>query len=61
MGGAFAGVWLGGYVFDTTGSYAIVWWLAVLPGLVAPALHLPIAEAPVRLHDVQTEAAKLPS
>ena len=45
--GAFLGAWLGGYVFDLTGSYVIVWWIAAALGLVSAALHLPINEKPV--------------
>ncbi len=40
--GSFIGVWLGGYLYDTTGSYLIVWWLSVALGLMASLLHLPI-------------------
>jgi MFS family permease len=42
--GGFVGVWLGGYVFDETGSYAIVWYLGILLGLASAAVHLPIRE-----------------
>lgn len=42
--GSFVGVWLGGYVFDQTGSYAIVWYLGILLGLASAAVHLPIRE-----------------
>ena len=42
--GAFIGVWLGGYLFDTTGSYMMVWWLSVALGILATTLHLPIDE-----------------
>ena len=45
--GSFLGVWLGGYVFDLTGSYDIVWWGSVALGLAAAAVHWPIREAPV--------------
>ena len=45
--GSFIGVWLGGYLFDTTGSYMIVWWLSVALGLLATTLHLPIDEHPL--------------
>ena len=42
--GSFVGVWLGGYAFDVTGSYAIVWYLGILLGLASAAIHLPIKE-----------------
>ena len=45
--GSFSGVWLGGRVFDATGSYALVWWLLIAAGVVASLLHLPINERPV--------------
>ena len=46
--GGFLGAWLGGYVFDMTGSYDAVWWLSVVLGLMSAALHLPIDERPVK-------------
>ncbi len=45
--GGFLGAWLGGYLFDTTGSYDLVWWISVALGLASAALHLPIDEKPV--------------
>jgi MFS family permease len=45
--GAFLGVWLGGRLYDSTGSYQLVWWLAVALGLFAALVHLPIRERPV--------------
>ncbi len=45
--GSFLGAWLGGYVFDLTGSYDIVWFIAVGLGLLAAALHWPIEDAPL--------------
>ncbi len=45
--GGFLGAWLGGYLFDITGSYDVVWWLSVALGLMSAALHLPIDERPV--------------
>lgn len=42
--GSFAGVWLGGYAFDATGSYAIVWYAGIILGLASAAIHLPIRE-----------------
>ncbi|HJN23945.1 MAG TPA: MFS transporter [Rhodospirillales bacterium] len=46
--GSFLGVWLGGYLFDATGSYDGVWIVTIILGFVAAALHLPIAEKPLR-------------
>ena len=42
--GAFIGVWLGGYLYDATGSYNAMWWVSVALGLLAAALHWPIKE-----------------
>jgi len=42
--GSFVGVWLGGFVYDQTGSYALVWYLGILLGLGSAAIHLPIAD-----------------
>lgn len=40
--GAFAGVWLGGLVFDATRSYDGLWFGAMALGVAAAALHWPI-------------------
>jgi MFS family permease len=45
--GSFMGVWLGGYLYDTTGSYDIVWYIAIGLGIAAAILNLPIREAPI--------------
>ena len=42
--GSFFGAWLGGVIFRATGSYDAMWWLAVMMGLLAAALHYPIKE-----------------
>jgi predicted MFS family arabinose efflux permease len=49
--GAFFGAWIGGIVFDATGSYDIAWMIAIGLGLAATALHLPIADEPLRLEE----------
>jgi MFS family permease len=45
--GGFLGVWLGGVVFERTGSYDAVWWLSILFGLLSAVINLPIVEKPV--------------
>ena len=45
--GGFLGVWLGGIVFDRTGSYNAVWWLAIVFGVLSGLINLPIVEQPV--------------
>ena len=45
--GSFAGVWLGGYLYDTVGSYDGVWWAGVALGLLAAAIHIAIDEKPL--------------
>ena len=45
--GSFTSVWLGGYVFDRTGSYEIAWWIIIIGGLLASLLHWPIDDRPV--------------
>jgi MFS family permease len=45
--GGFLGVWLGGVLFTTTGSYNMVWWLSVVLGVVSAAINLPIIEKPI--------------
>jgi predicted MFS family arabinose efflux permease len=45
--GSFLGVWLGGYLYDTHGSYDVIWWLSIALGLIAALLHWPIDERTV--------------
>lgn len=42
--GSFLGVWLGGRLYDQTGSYDVVWWLAVALGAMAALVNLPVRE-----------------
>jgi MFS family permease len=44
--GGFLGVWLGGILFATTGSYDVVWWLSVAFGVLSALINLPIIEKP---------------
>ena len=45
--GGFLSSWMGGWVFDLTGDYDIMWWFSVLLGLLAALLHVPIKDRPV--------------
>ena len=43
--GGFLGVWLGGKVFEATGSYNIIWFIDIALAVAAALVHLPIREA----------------
>jgi predicted MFS family arabinose efflux permease len=45
--GSFIGVWLGGRLYDASGSYDSMWWAGVVFGLLAAIVHWPINEAPI--------------
>lgn len=53
--GSFLGVWLGGRLYDATGSYNGMWWAGVFFGVVAAIVHWPINERP--LARLQSSAA----
>ena len=44
--GSFFGVWIGGALFEATGSYDIVWWLSIVLAVLAALVHLPIRDTP---------------
>jgi MFS family permease len=45
--GGFLGVWLGGVLFERTGSYDVIWWGTILLGIASAVINLPIVEKPV--------------
>ena len=45
--GSFLGVWLGGRLYDQTGSYDGIWWAGIIAGVAAAIIHLPINEKPL--------------
>ncbi|MBS7326699.1 MAG: MFS transporter [Thiopseudomonas sp.] len=45
--GSFAGGWLGGWVYDHSGSYQLVWHISIILSLMAALLNLPIKEQPI--------------
>jgi predicted MFS family arabinose efflux permease len=46
--GSFLGAWLGGRLYDTTGSYDVVWWIAIALGIAAGLINLPIDEREIK-------------
>ena len=45
--GSFMGVWLGGLLYDKTGSYDIVWYISIVLGVLACLVNLPVRETPI--------------
>ena len=45
--GSFMGVWLGGYLYDRTGSYDVVWYITIALGIFAGLINLPVRETPI--------------
>ena len=45
--GSFLGVWLGGILYDRTGSYDMMWWAGIFFGVFAAIVHMPIDEKPL--------------
>jgi len=45
--GSFIGVWLGGRLYDSSGSYDSMWWAGVIVGVIAAIVHWPINEKPL--------------
>ncbi|WP_041863065.1 MFS transporter [Bordetella petrii] len=45
--GSFIGVWLGGYVYASTGNYDLMWWIGVALAVAAALLCLPVREQPL--------------
>jgi MFS family permease len=54
--GSFFGVWLGGYLYDHTGSYDIVWYIAIALGVFAALVNLPVRESPIERSAVPASA-----
>ena len=45
--GSFSGVWLGGRLYDATGSYDAIWWIAIALGFITALVHMPIDDRPL--------------
>jgi predicted MFS family arabinose efflux permease len=46
--GSFLGVWLGGRLYDATGSYDIVWYISIALGVFAALANMPVRETPLQ-------------
>jgi MFS family permease len=46
--GSFLGAWLGGRLYDKTGSYDVVWWISIALGIAAGLINLPIDEREIK-------------
>lgn len=55
--GSFLGAWLGGLVFDLTGSYSLIWDATVISGLIAAMLHFRIDDTSVNAAALRSEPA----
>ena len=44
------GVWLGGVLYDRTGSYDVVWLIAIALGVLAALVNLPVKETAIARH-----------
>ena len=55
--GSFLGVWLGGKLYDATGNYDIVWWIAVALGVFAAIANLPVKERAIQRAPLPAGAA----
>jgi predicted MFS family arabinose efflux permease len=55
--GSFMGVWLGGLLYDKTGSYTIVWLISIALGVFAALVNLPVRETPIARGPAATAAA----
>jgi MFS family permease len=51
--GGFLGVWLGGLMYESFGTYIGVWWLSVALGVASAMINLPIIEKPVERAEAQ--------
>lgn len=56
--GSFTSVWLGGKIWDLTGSYDVAWWIVIIGGALASLLHWPIDDRPVAEVMADRAAAK---
>jgi predicted MFS family arabinose efflux permease len=56
--GSFIGGWMGGFLFDRSGSYNVIWLITILLSLGAALCYLPIREKPIHELDDETQPRK---
>ncbi len=54
--GSFIGAWLGGRIYDLNQDYTPMWWAAIVLGLLAALIHVPIREEPGPLARAEADA-----
>lgn len=59
--GSFLGVWLGGLLYDRTGSYDLVWYIAIALGVFAALINLPVKEQAIARPDDIRATGSLPA
>jgi predicted MFS family arabinose efflux permease len=59
--GGFLGVWLGGLLYERTGSYDVIWWGAIVLGVASAVINLPIVEKPVARPQVAPVSGAAPA
>ena len=52
--GSFMGAWLGGVLYDKTGSYNIVWYLCIALGVFGALINMPVREAAIARGGLKT-------
>jgi predicted MFS family arabinose efflux permease len=55
--GAFFGAWLGGVLYDMTGSFDAIWMLSIALGIFAALVHMPIDDTALRREQASTGKA----
>ncbi|MEQ5775109.1 MULTISPECIES: MFS transporter [unclassified Thalassospira] len=55
--GAFFGAWLGGVLYDMTGSFDAVWIMSIALGIFAALIHIPINDTALRTEQPATSKA----
>lgn len=50
--GSFMGVWLGGFLYDRTGSYDLIWYGCIALGVLAGAANMPVRETAIQRNPV---------